>query len=183
MTVINILDEVRDWLENEICENFTFKKDPGKEEAIDASYTHELVTPKAFTLYPPFDEKFPSVTVQFSNGIQSKFDKGGELKLRFLFATWNPGLHFINDNGEADFIVNQEGWRDVWNFIDYTLRKVTNTNSISPQIRIKHEDKIAFGPMTENETIPNYYPYWCAWIEFTIQYTVNSTNEDITNLI
>ena len=39
MTVINILDEVRNWLENEICENFTFKKDPGKEEAIDASET------------------------------------------------------------------------------------------------------------------------------------------------
>lgn len=182
MTIIKTLDEVRTWLENEICENFTFKKDPGKEEPIDASYNYKLVKPKAFTLYPPFDEKFPSVTVQFSNGSQSKFDESGELRLRFLFATWNPGLHYKND-GTPAFTLNVDGWRDVWNFVDFTLRKITNTNSISPRIRIKHEDKIGYGPMAENETIPNYYPYWCAWIEFTIQYGVNSTNEDIANLI
>ena len=113
MTIINLLDEVRDWLENEICENFTFKKDPGKEEPIDTSYKYELVKPKAFTLYPPFDEKFPSITVQFGTGNQSKFDGSGELKLRFLFATWNPGLHFFNEKGESDFKINAEGWRDV----------------------------------------------------------------------
>ena len=182
MTIINILDEVRNWLDSEICDNFTFKKEPGKEESIDAGYDYQLVKPKAFTLYPPFDAKFPSVTVQFGNGVQSKFEESGELKLRFLFATWNPGLHHKFGVDPA-FQINSEGWRDVWNFIDYTLRKVTNTNSISPKIRIKHEDKINFGPMAENETIPNYYPYWCAWMEFTIQYGVNSTNEDITNLI
>lgn len=182
MTIINILDEVRDWLNSEICESFTFKKDPGKEEAIDSGYNFELVKPKAFILYPPFDEKFPSVTVQFGNGVQSKFNESGELKLRFLFATWNPGLHF-KDKGTPAFTLNAEGWRDVWNFIDYTLRKVRNTNSIGSRIRIKHEDSISFGPMAENETIPNYYPYWCAWMEFTIQYGVNSTNKDIANLI
>jgi hypothetical protein len=182
MTVINILDEVRDWLENEICENFSFKKDPDKDEPIDAGYNHKLVKPKAFILYPPFDEKFPSITVQFSNGVHSKFEESGEIKLRFLFATWNSGLHY-KDNKTPVFKLNTEGWRDVWNFIDYALRKVTNTNSISPRIRIKHEDKITFGPMAENETLPNYYPYWCAWIEFSIQYGVNSTNEDITKLI
>ena len=182
MTVINILAEVRNWLENEICENFSFKKDPGKENPIDANYNYELVKPYAFLFYPPFDEKFPSVTVQFGNGVQSKLEQSGELKLRFLFATWNPGLHY-KKNEAQDFKLNTEGWRDVWNFIDYTLIKLTNTNSISPKIRIKHEDKISFGPMAENETIPNYYPYWCAWIEFTVQYGVNSTNEDISNLI
>ena len=182
MTIINILAEVRNWLENEICENFTFKKEPEKTQPIDVNYNYKLVKPYAFILYPPFDEKFPSVTVQFGNGVESKFDESGELKLRFLFATWNPGLHFT-DGRKPKFEINVEGWRDVWNFVDYTLRKLTNTNSISPRIRIKHEDKINFGPMAENETIPNYYPYWCAWIEFTIQYGINSTNEDITNLI
>ena len=182
MTVINILDEVRNWLEIEICENFSFKKDPVKDEPIDAGYNHKLVKPKAFILYPPFDEKFPSITIQFGNGVHSKFEESGELKLRFLFATWNSGLHYKDGENPA-FKLNTEGWRDVWNFIDYALRKITNTNSITPKIRIKHEDKINFGPMAENETLPNYYPYWCAWIEFTIQYGVNSTNEDITNLI
>ena len=182
MTIIRILDEVRNWLNSEICANFSFKKDPGKEQPIDASYNYELVKPKAFTLYPPFEEKFPSITIQFGNGIQSKFEENGELKLRFLFATWNPGLHH-KDGEKPAFKLNTEGWRDVWNFIDFTLIKLTNTNSITPKIRIKHEDKISFGPMAENETIPNYYPYWCAWIEFTVQYGVNSTNEDISNLI
>lgn len=182
MTVISILEDVRSWLDVEICENFKFKKDGGKEEAMDSGYNYELVKPKAFILYPPFDEKFPSVTVQFTNGIQSKFNESGELKLRFLFGTWNPGLHY--DYGvDKQFEVNTEGWRDVWNFVDFTLRKVSNTNSIGSRIRIKHEDSVSFGPMTENDTIPNYYPYWCAWIEFTIQYGVSSTKEDITNLI
>lgn len=182
MTIVNILDEVKDWLESEVCKNFKFKKDPGKEEPIDASYKYELVHPKAFSFYPPFDEKFPSITVQFASGYQAKFEESGELKLRFLLATWNPGLHF-DKKGKADFIINSEGWRDVWNCIDLILRKLRNSNFINPRIRVKHEDKITFGPMTENETIPNYYPYWCAWIEFTIQYGINSTNEDITNLI
>ena len=133
-------------------------------------------------MYPPFDEKFPSITVQFGNGVQSKFEESGELKLRFLFATWNPGLHY-KDGKKPAFKLNTEGWRDVWNFVDFTLRKLTNTNFINSKIRIKHEDRINFGPMTENETLPNYYPYWCAWIEFTIKYGVNSTKEDITNLI
>ena len=57
--IIKIIDEVRNWLNSEICDNFEFKKDPGKEKAIDASYNHELIKPKAFALYPPFDEKFP----------------------------------------------------------------------------------------------------------------------------
>lgn len=182
MTVISVLEDVKDWLDNEICENFEFKKDPGKEEAIDTGYKYELVKPKVFILYPPFDEKFPSVTIQFGNGIQSKFNESGELKLRFLFGTWNPGLH-SKDGETKTFDINVEGWRDVWNFIDFTLRKVSNTNSIGSNIRIKHEDSVSFGPMAENETIPNYYPYWCAWLEFTVVYGVSSTNEDITDLI
>lgn len=182
MTVIKVLEEVKTWLQNEVCNNYTFKKEPDKEEAIDSGYNYELVTPKAFLMYVPFDEKFPSVTIQFSDGNVSKFNESGELKLRFLFATWNPGLH-SQYGVDMDFEVNAEGWRDVWNFVDGALNKLTNTNHIGDLIRIKHEDGIQFGPMSENGNLPNYYPHWCAWITFTIRYENNSTNADIYNLI
>ena len=178
MTIIKVLEEVRTWLQNEVCENFTFKKEPAKEEAIDSSYDFELVKPKAFLMYVPFEEKFPSVTIQFSDGNLNKFKESGELKLRFLFATWNPGLH-----DKDKFEINAEGWRDVWNFVDGTLRKLTNTNHIGDYIRIKHEDGFQFGAMSEDGNIPNFYPHWGAWLTFTIKYGETSSNEDIHNLI
>lgn len=182
MTIIKVLDEVKTWFQNEVCNNFTFKKEPNKEEAIDSGYKYELVNPKAFLMYVPFDEKFPSVTIQFSDGSVDKFKESGELKLRFLFATWNPGLHY-EENKTPAFKENSEGWRDVWNFIDGTLQKLTNTNHIGDHIRIKHEDKFQFGALSENGNMPNYYPHWCAWLTFTIQYVNNNANEDLKDLL
>ena len=82
MTIIKILDEVRNWLDSEICGNFTFKKDPGKDKSIDAGYNHELVKPKAFILYPPFDENL--------------YEDNKELYKTFIF---NNELHSITNTG------------------------------------------------------------------------------------
>lgn len=104
------------------------------------------------------------------------------MKLRFLFATWNPGLHYEIDN-DRKFKVNTEGWKDAFHFMQVTLRKLLNSNYIGPYLKIKHEDKIQFGPINENETLPNYYPYWCAWITCTVSFGNFNNDKDICNLI
>lgn len=182
MTIVKLLKEVRDWLETEVCQGFEFKRAPAVDIQDCDDYKYELVKPNAFLMYPPLNEKFPSVTVQFGNGRQDVNKESGELKLRFLFATWNPGTHYLNKEKKQQLEITHQGWQDVWNFIDFALQKLKNTDYIGPHIRIKQENGIEFGPMTEQDTMANYYPHWCGWITFTIQYGI-ATVKDYSNLI
>jgi hypothetical protein len=186
MTVVKNLEIIKDWLQKDICRHFKFKRPPECEEAEAEEYECEYVHPEAFVMYPPPSRKFPSVVVQFGDGEEDRNTETGELKIRLLFATWNPGLHFIDEGNVPNFKVNHEGWRDVWNFIDYTLRAIRNTDIVGESIRIKHENGIKFGNVTEQDAAANYYPHWVGWISFTIRYGTNSINlfdDDISALI
>lgn len=183
MTLISALEEVRDWFQYNVCDEFTFKRPPMGNEFDAEEYSYELVTPTAYIMYPPNNCKVPSVTIQFGDGSISKFNDRGELRLRFLIATWSPGLHYLDRGNVPNFQVDNEGWRDVWNFVDLAIRKLMNTNNISERVRIKHEDSITFSPVQEQDVIASYYPHWCGWLQVTIQYGVVSTQEDITQLL
>jgi len=184
MAVVQLLEEVKEWLDSEVCKNFEFKKPPETGSVDGDNYEYERVTPESYLMYPPLNGKFPSVTIQFGEGTRDVNKQSGELNLRFLFATWSPGTHYIDEEtGKRRLEITNEGWRDVWNFIDYTLRKLSNTCRLGPNIRIKHEKAITFGPTAEQDVNVNYYPHWCGWIAFTIQYGVNGTNEDYSDLI
>ena len=177
-TIINHLEDMRDWLEREICANLSFKSPPENEEVDAEEYTCEFVHPGAYIMYPPPDKKIPSVTIQFSQGEENKISESGEMEVKLLFGVWNPGLHYIDSVKIPMFEVNHDGWRDVWNFIDYTLRKLMNSDYIGSS-RIIHSSGIKYGPMTEQDTAVNYYPHWCGWLTFSIQYGTVSTNTDI----
>lgn len=183
MAIITILDELKDWLDKNICCNYQFKKEPSMEDANDENYPYALINPKAYIMYVPTGAKTPSVTIQIPNGEIGRFEKTGTATVRLLFATWDTGKHIENTKGVKSFEISQEGWHDVFNFVNGTLRMLKNSTLLGEHIRIKHEDKIQFGQMSEKETMPNYYPYWCAWIEFTIQYGSNSTDSDLQEVI
>ena len=181
MTIVKLLDDIKEWLEAEVCKNLEFKRPPENDKKDGPEYEYELIKPKAFIMYPPPSEKLPSVTVQYGNGNHSS----GELEIRLLFATWSPGIYYKEKDVsyEQKLMISNEGWRDVWNFIDYTLRKLSNADYIGQHIRIKKESAITYGPMMDQDVIASYYPHWCGWIKLTIQYGVSSTNEDYIELL
>lgn len=183
MSITKILEEVQIFFDKEICSGFTFKKPPSIEGKDTRDYEYELVQPKTFIMYPPAQDKFPSVTVQVDDGEVDRKMKSGELKLRFLFATWNNGKHFNDDGNVPNFEVNSEGWHDAWNFLDRAIDVLSHTTHLGEHVRIKHENRLQFGGMKEENVLANYYPYWFAWLTCTIEYGQVSSNEDVNDLI
>ncbi len=183
MGIVTVLKEVRTFFNENICSGLTFKRPPDTEGLDAKDYKYELAEPKTYIMYPPAEDKFPSVTIQILDGETNRTDKSGELKLRFLFATWSNGKHFKNKDNIPVFNIDSEGWLDAWNFVDKALLVLNHTTHFGNRVRIKHEDKIQLGSMKEENVLANYYPYWFAWITCTIQYGTISSNEDVNDLI
>lgn len=197
MTIVDIIDRVTKWAEEEICTKVKLKL-PADDHA-DASYNQEykLVTPAAFPLYVPTKDRMPpqatapipSLCIQLVSGRDQLVKSSGAMKLRFCFSTWDPGTHGLDifkpipdtspqeyqqwntEEAMAYYMRRSDGWRNVWNWVDVALRALESTEYIAGY-RIIKEEAIDYGPVEEQDSIPDYYPYWFAWISFTIQYGI-----------
>lgn len=181
MTVVKQLDKIKAWLEAEVCPQFKFKQ--ANDELVDVAYPYELVNPNVFILYVPPKEligeanRVPSICIQFDDGNESMANGSGVLNLRLQFATFNPGEHT-----EDNFSINTEGWRDVWNLVDYIKIKLRETDLID-DIRIIKENGIHYGPISDQGQIPNFYPYYFAWMTFSVEYGIPSSKAQIRKLL
>lgn len=181
MAVVKQLDKIKSWLETEICPQFKFKQPD--DVHTDATYPYELVNPNVFIMYVPPKElvgeanRVPSVCIQFDEGNESMAEASGVLKLRLQFATFNPGVH-----AQDDFKINTEGWRDVWNFVDYIMKKLRDTELIEG-MRVLKENGIHYGPISDQGQIPNFYPYYFAWVTFSVEYGIPSSKAQIKDLL
>ena len=201
MSVVKILDDVKTWVEEEICSKVQLKAPPEGDEPNDRDYDHSLVNPVAFTMYVPTKDKlppsvkavFPSVCVRFLDGTESMTAKEGSIGIQLCFSAWDPGLHgsdlllpntdgthrrWTGPEANAHFQRYGEGWRDVWNFVDVALRAVESTMAIKGHA-IDTSVAVKFGPLTEQEAIPDYYPFWFAWISFQLKYPLMRNIADI----
>lgn len=192
MSVVNNLDKLAEWADVNICQQVELKLPD--DDATDATYPYKLVKPSAFVMYLPTKDRLPpntaapipSLCVQIIEGTDLK--NNGSVKVRFSFSAWNPGDHgkdiFVpnpaspgsytqwnTEEARAYFKRTSDGWRDVWNFVDVALRAVESTNTIDC-IRIAHEKGVSFGPFAEQGSVVDYYPYWYAWVSFTVEYGI-----------
>jgi hypothetical protein len=181
MSIVKILEEVQSFIDENICAEFTFKVPPSVEDKDTRDYEYQMARPKTFIMYPPLSEKFPSVTIQVDDGETDRNEGSGEVKLRFLFATWSNGKHY--SDGGPMFEANTDGWHDAWNFLDRAIDVLSHTTHMGEHVRIKHENKLQFGGMKEEKVLANYYPYWFAWLTCTVEYGQISSNEDVNELI
>ena len=181
MAVVKQLDKIKSWLETEICPQFKFKQPD--DEHTDATYPYKLVSPNVFILYvPPKEligeaERVPSICIQFEEGNESMAKLSGVLNLRLYFAVFNPGEHLEND-----FSINTNGWRDVWNFVDYIMKKLRDTELIE-DMRVLKENGIHYGPASDQGAIPDFYPYYYAWVSFSVEYGIPSSKAQIKDLL
>lgn len=200
MSVVHLIDTLTEWARQNVCERIKLKVPPSNEEAaVDAGYAYELATPAAFSMYVPTSEKlppnvhspFPSLCVGFAAGQDEPAAGRGFVDVQFSFSAWDPGLHdrdiltFAGTDpkrwkgGEVEnhFRRTGDGWRDAWNFVDIALRAVESVTNIGGYV-IDRSTPIKFGPLTEQEAIPDLYPFWFAWISFRVSYPLTMRNID-----
>lgn len=180
MSIVKLLDDVTAWAQENICNMITLKVPPKSTEPNDYDYEFRTENPVAFTMYVPTEDKlqdkaysFPSLCVRFLEGEDNMSSKNGTIGIQFLLSVWNPGTH-----GESGFQRNGEGWRDVWNFADIAVHALESVSSIAG-FEIDHAVPIKFGPLTEQESIPDFYPFWFAWVTFQLKYPLMRNTEDI----
>ncbi len=201
MSVVTLLDRVTDWARENICSKIMLKVPPDSEHAAtDEGYEYERVHPAAFTMYVPTKEKlpppvspFPSLCVRLIEGEDNLAGNSGSVNVQFCFSTWSTGTHsqdevFPRGDGtyrrgeQGAFSRNGDGWRDAWNFVDAALREVESVTNIEGYAldRLK---PIKFGPLTEQESIPDFYPFWFAWMSFSLTYPITRNIREIENFL
>ena len=208
MTVVRIIDTITEWVRDTICPQIKLKVPPDSEtDATDQGYEYQLVNPAAFSMYVPTKEKlppdipspFPSVCVRFMEGADDLGRYEGNIGIQLCFSAWDPGTHSKDilipnpDNGlefrqwtgeeaEAYFKRNGDGWRDVWNMVDIALRELESVTNIGGLV-IDRSTAVKFGPLTEQEAIADFYPFWFAWLSFSVQYPVTRNIRDVEEFL
>lgn len=206
MSVVFLVDKVTKWTQENICDKIMLKSPPRDEDApTDADYDYQLVVPQAFPMYVPTSEKlppkirspFPSVCVRFTAGEDNAAAERGFLDMQLCFATWDTGIHgedillpngdntfrqWTGEEADAFFKRTGGGWRDAWNFVDIGLRALESVTHIDG-LAIDRATPIKFGPLTEQESIPDLYPTWFAWISFRVNYPLVRNIQDFNNLL
>lgn len=204
MSVAHVIDTLCEWARVNICDHIELKKPPSDlEGAVDIDYQYETQKPTVFPMYVPAAERlppnvhsqFPSLCVRFTTGQDNVAGRSGFLNVQFCFSAWNPGLHgqdiFHPVGGGAyqrqpeaytDYIRTADGWRDVWNFVDIALRALESVTNIGGYT-IDSATPIEYGPLTEQEAIPDFYPFWFAWVSFRVNYPLMRNNDDYENFL
>ena len=200
MSIVKILDDVTDWARKNICSKIELKVPPKNTEPNDVDYEHKTANPVAFTMFVPTEDRlpknipsaFPSLCVRFLEGVDNLDKMNGTIGIQFLLSTWNPGKHsadrFIvhkNDpfqwvkdpTAEKEFERNGDGWRDAWNFTDIAVQAVESTTNIAGY-EIDRSVPVKFGPLTEQEAVPDYYPFWFSWVTFQLKYPLRRNIKD-----
>lgn len=199
MSVVHVIDTLAAWAEENICKSVELKMPPKNLEANDAGYSYETVKPTVFPMYVPTSEKlppsihspYPSLCVRFVKGADDISASKGYLDVQFCFSAWDPGTHgqdVFHPAGDlsfkkqgpvyAEYERNGNGWRDVWNFVDTALRAVESVTNIGGYT-IDRATPVEFGPLTEQESIPDFYPFWFAWLSFRVNYPLQRNIEDL----
>lgn len=206
MSIVDHIDTLAEWARDNICARVKLKQPPEDLDApTDGAYEYTLVTPATFGMYVPTSEKlppnihspFPSLCVRLTSGQDSMNVGDGYADIQFCFSTWDTGIHgkdvllpdgngrvkpWTSEEADSYFRRSGEGWRDAWNFVDTALRaieSVTNINGLS----IDPTTPIKFGPLTEQEAIPDMYPTWFAWISFRVTYPIVRNNLDFQKFL
>lgn len=188
MSIVNTLDRITEWTQKNICDPVSFKVPPKDKEPEGTGYQYERIKPTAFKWFIPTKDRlppevktsFPSACVRINDG-EDTFNSR-TMNLDICFSVWNPGLHGsdIIDKMEdgsytqwkdteaiAFYQRDNEGWREVWNWVDLALRALESTTDIYG-IKIDRSS-IKFAPFKVENDMVDFYPFWYAYISFTVE--------------
>lgn len=171
MTIVDAINAITDWLNENVCPKLLFKK--ADDRNVADSYTLREVHPTAYAMFYPNDlipeEKRgdPFIVVTPSKGKRDTVSKAERLTVQLSFRTWNPGTHAAESAGKA-FAPSTGGWTDVWNLLDWTLREIENEQYING-LRFVASDGAEFGPIAKDGQFIDEYPYFTAYATLTFE--------------
>lgn len=190
MTIVHTVDRIAHWLEREICKGWDLKRSPLGPDTQD--YEYELVEPCVYPFYDPVyaSDKVPnvkalapSILVQVDKGADDIYGQKRTYNVRLSFNIYDSGIHGedwlypycdvethevrYRRGDHGSFEVQFDGWRDLWNIVDRSMRILETHEAIDGMPIIKDVD-IEFGPFTYADEVPDTYPLWVAWITFSV---------------
>lgn len=199
MSVVNTLMLISEWLDEQVCAGIRFKVPPEDRKPDDDMYEYKEITPHAFPMYLPSNDKlppniearFPSICVQMEKGSDDVAAGHSDMKLMLGFSCWNPGVHGLDiyypegtgQHGGEKFRKSSDGWMDVWNFIDTARRKIESTDIISGKIQILKNIPVEYGPYRQQDEIPDFYPFWFGYVSFTVRTELVRDNKQIEEFL
>ena len=192
MTVVEEINRICDWLNENICPSISLKVPDDFQN--DEGMTVQEMHPHAFPLFIPGEDKLPpnipapipSICVQLMKGTDDLTESKRELEVRLCMNSWSPGdygaetaqlieddkalggYRYRVDPNSKTFNRNVNGWVESYNFLDKILTAVEETEFING-LRLKKEDPIEFGPFTESGELVDYYPYWHNYISLKFE--------------
>ena len=200
-TIVSVIDAVTAWAREHICSAIQLKVPPDNASPMDAEYTYRLDHPEAIPMYLSPGDKLPtgirfthpSLCVRFLKAADNVAGNTGYVDVQMIFSVWDPGdhgedLYLPNGDGsyekrsEPGFEKGSSGWRDVWNFVDIARRALGSASSIDGMALDRSTD-IEYGPITEQGSIVDAYPYWYSWITFRLTYSLMRNNQEIETFL
>lgn len=192
MTIVEMVEKVTGWLNDSVCPGITLKVPPENGGAEDGDYEYGRVSPHAFPLFIPakgrlpagVENRVPAICVQLLTG-RDTGDTRRDLTLTLFFVVWNPGVHagdIINPDGTEAFIQSNDGWKDLWLFVDQVLTAIESRNDLGG-VRINKEEPLDFGSYVPEDVNPENYPYWYAYITMKVSGGISRNNEQLKELL
>jgi hypothetical protein len=172
VTTVEILDKLRDWLQENVCQNIKLKV-PSDDNII----SFELVNPTAYSAYMPFKKALPLGIKSAIPGVVVTFEEAtddGEnlsLSIRLIHCVYSPGVHDVEK-----FTPDNEGWRDLLNFMDKTRAAVLKNRSITG---ITVDLPLTQGFYNPEEQTPDLDPYYFGWITFDVRVPAYPKHSDL----
>ncbi|KNF08553.1 hypothetical protein CLPU_6c00390 [Gottschalkia purinilytica] len=157
MTENKILENIKEFLEKEICSKFKLEL-PNNNGLLDEDY--KLVNPAVYIGWIPpknyldnYGYDVPALIVMSDGG--EDLGESSNLNIRIGIVTYDPGL------SSEETIPNFKGYKDLLNIISRIRIELSNLSSIEKIGAV--ERPIKWG-MYEEQT----YPYWHGWITFQV---------------
>lgn len=207
MTTVNAIDIISDFLKNNVCNELKYLL-PDKKDARE--YIPKMVSPQVFQFYEPDKERVPpgieytcpSVVVQLQKRSDNVKTGVSQFDIQLSFTTWRLGQYITQNNvsleditqneegvdiafvgnNESSFVRNEEGWRDVYHFLETTKDAIVKVGKIK-DLKLKLDENINSGPFTQDGALIDHYPYYHAWLTLSFETVVTPVLRDIEEFL
>lgn len=180
MTTQEVLSNLAEWLNENVCSELTFKKAVKRRRVEAAGYEYELIRPAVYVTTFPLtadehdspDDKRPIVapcvivcgsgegSINFANGLT-------ETPVKLMLQVWNPGKHvtYTQEDGQIvnDFEVDAEGYKDIATLVEHILAELAKSE-LPGGLVVSNEAQYSLPDVEEN----SIHPYYRGTVEFSV---------------